>query len=190
MAAGAAAIGLNFVPTSSRFVDLETARAVLAEVPDRVLGVGIFWDHPLAQVLEIAGALHLDGAQLHGDPTPAHTAGVAAAVDTVIRVVAADRIGSTDLDDRRADIVMVDAPTPGRGVTFDWDLVGDLATTHRVLLAGGLRPDNVGGAIARVRPWGVDVASGVELEPAVKDHAAIARFVTEARAAGAQPPGT
>jgi phosphoribosylanthranilate isomerase len=79
---------------------------------------------------------------------------------------------------------MLDAAEPGGGIPFDWDLVGDLASRHRILLAGGLRPDNVAEAIRRVQPWGVDVASGVERAPGQKDARAIARFVTAARSAG------
>lgn len=182
-AAGADAIGLNFVPRSRRYLDPETARLVLAVVPDDVLTVGIFWDHTTDEVIEIAEALSLGAAQLHGDHPPAYTATVADAVGTVIKVVAADRLRTGDVEDHDADILMVDGPTPGDGVAFDWATVGDLVSTHEVLLAGGLRPDNVGEAIERVRPWGVDVASGVELEPAIKDHRALARFVTEAHAA-------
>ena len=83
---------------------------------------------------------------------------------------------------------MLDAPMPGGGIPFEWGIVGDLITRHKILLAGGLRPDNVAEAIRRVQPWGVDVASGVEAEPdPQKDPDAIARFVAEARAAAEQP---
>lgn len=181
--AGADAIGLNFVPTSRRYIDLEVARSVLAVVPDRMLTVGVFSNHTTRQVIETVEALGLGAAQLHGEGTPEHTAAIADVVDTVIEVVAVDRLTDGDIDDHGADIVMIDGPTPGAGVTFDWDSIGNLVATHKILLAGGLRPENVGEAIRRVRPWGVDVASGVEVEPAVKDPRAIARFVAEARRA-------
>lgn len=184
VAAGANAIGLNFVRGSRRYLDPETARLVLAVVPEDVLTVGIFWEHTTDEVVEIAEALGLGAAQLHGDHPPAYTATIAEAVGTVIKVVPADRLRTGDVDDHAAGILMVDGPIPGAGAVFDWAVVGDLVATHKVLLAGGLRPDNVGDAIEQVRPWGVDVASGVELEPAIKDHRALARFVTEAHAAG------
>ena len=185
--AGADAIGLNFVPTSRRGIDVEVARAILAVVPGHVMSVGIFRGHPAGEILEVTGALGLDAAQLHGDEPPEVTAVVAAAVETVIKVVAAGSPSVRSIDEHAADIVLLDAPVPGGGVPFEWGIVGDLVTKHKIVLAGGLRPDNVAEAVRRVRPWGVDVASGVEAEPARKDPDAVARFVAEARAAAGQP---
>ena len=182
--AGADAIGLNFVPTSSRYVDLDIARTILDVVPEHVTAVGVFRNHAATEVLEIAGSLGLAAAQLHGDETPDVTAAVAEHVTTVIKVFAAGSPAIASIGEHPADVVMIDAAEPGRGVTFDWDLVGDLGANHRLLLAGGLRPDNVGDAIRRVGPWGVDVASGVEAEPRRKDPDAMSRFVAEARNAG------
>lgn len=186
--AGADAIGLNFVPTSRRHVDVETARAILSVVPDEVMTVGVFGDHRVGEILDIAVSLHLDAAQLHGD-APHLAAAVAAAVQTVIKVVRVDGASIGSIDDDAADIVMLDGPTPGGGVPFEWGVIGDLVANQKILLAGGLRPDNVAEAIRLVRPWGVDVASGVEAEPARKDLDAIARFVAEARAAARPAPG-
>jgi phosphoribosylanthranilate isomerase len=188
--AGADAIGLNFVPTSRRRIDVETARAILAVVADHVMTVGIFRDHPANEVLEITGALGLGAAQLHGDEPPEVTAVVAAGVQTVIKAVAAESPSIRSIDRHAADIVLLDAPIAGGGVPFDWGAVGDLVTKHKILLAGGLGPDNVAEAVRRVRPWGVDVASGVEAEPARKDPDAIARFVAEALAAAHRPAGS
>ena len=188
--AGADAIGLNFVGPSRRCIDVEVARSILAVVPDDVMTVGIFRDHLAHEVLEITGALGLDAAQLHGDEPPEVTAAVAAGVETVIKVVAAGSPSVGSIDEHAADIVLLDAPIPGGGVPFEWGIVGDLVTKHKVLLAGGLRPDNVAEAVRQVRPWGVDVASGVEAEPAQKDPDAIARFVAAARAAAEQPTGS
>jgi phosphoribosylanthranilate isomerase len=178
------AIGLNFVPTSRRCIDIETARAILAVVPDHVMTVGVFRNHAADEILEITSALGLSAAQLHGEESPEITAAVATGVDTVIKVVEAENPSTRSLiDEHAADIVMLDAATPGGGVAFDWDLVGDLVTTHKILLAGGLRPDTVAEAIRQVGPWGVDVATGVESATGRKDPAAIARFVAQARAA-------
>lgn len=181
--AGVDAIGLNFVRTSSRCVGIEVARAILAVVPDQIMTVGIFRNHLAGEVLDITGDLRLAAAQLHGDEPPEVTAAVAAGVETVIKVVAAGSRAVRFIDDHAADIIMLDSPDPGSGVPFEWSLVGDLVMDHKILLAGGLRPDNVAEAIRRVRPWGVDVASGVEAGTALKDPRAIARFVSEARAA-------
>lgn len=187
--AGADAIGLNFVTGSVRQIDLEAAEAILAVVPDHVTTVGIFRDLGVDELLAITGALRLDAAQLHGDEPPAFTAAVAAGVQIVIKAVTAGGPAVRTIADhlaRPGDIVMLDAADPGGGVPFDWDLVGDLGSQHRILLAGGLHPGNVAEAIRRVRPWGVDVASGVESAPGRKDPDAIARFVAEARAAGSR----
>jgi phosphoribosylanthranilate isomerase len=128
----------------------------------------------------------LEAAQLHGDEPPEVTAVVAAGVETVIKVVAAESPSVRSIDEHAADIVLLDAPIPGGGVPFEWGIVGDLVTKHKILLAAGLRPDNVAEAVRRVQPWGVDVASGVEAELAQKDPDAIARFMAEARAAAEQ----
>ena len=98
------AIGLNFVPMSRRCIDVEIARAILAVVPDHVMTVGIFGDHPANEVLDIVAALGLQAAQLHGDEPPEVTAAVAAGVETVIKVVAADRASVRSIADHAADI--------------------------------------------------------------------------------------
>ncbi len=120
---------------------------------------------------------------MHGDERPEFTAAISHGVATVIKAVTAETLSIRSVDAHAADIVMLDGPDPGAGITFDWDLVGGLVATHRILLAGGLRPDNVAEAVRRVRPWGVDVASGVEVDPGQKDPDLIARFIAEARAA-------
>jgi phosphoribosylanthranilate isomerase len=180
--AGADAIGLNFVPTSRRYVDLDTARAIVAVTPGHIMTVGVFRNHPVAEILAITDGLGLSAAQLHGDEPPDVTHAVAASVATVIKVFAPDHPAiHTLVDEHAADIVMLDAPTPGGGVAFNWDLVGNLVTRHKVLLAGGLRPDNVADAVRLVRPWGVDVATGVEASSGRKDPDALALLVTNAR---------
>jgi phosphoribosylanthranilate isomerase len=180
-AAGADAIGLNFVPASRRRIDLDTARSILAVVPEGVMSVGVFRDQPVDEMLHIIRTLGLSAAQLHGGESPEIAAAVTRHVTTLIKVVAPTGPWAHPIEEYGADIVMLDAPTPGGGVPFDWDDCGGLATRHRVLLAGGLTPDNVGEAIRRVRPWGVDVASGVESSHGIKDPDAVARFVAAAR---------
>lgn len=183
--AGADAVGMIFAP-SRRMVTVEQAQAIVAAVPPGVLTVGVFRNHLAREVLEIVEQTGLGAAQLHGSETPTTSHRVHDAVAVLIRAMAAGDPQLSEIDDHDADVVMLDAPTPGGGgggVPFDWTLVGDLTARHRVLLAGGLRPDNVAEAIEVVRPWGVDVASGVEASPGRKDHDAVRRFVTAARAA-------
>jgi len=179
--AGADAVGLIFAP-SRRQVDVDEARVIAASVPDDVLVVGVFRGHLLREVLEVVEAVGLRAVQLH-DTDPVFSRQVHAEVPVLIRAMA---VGSPDLatvDEHGADVVLLDSPTPGSGVAFDWSLVGDLTRRHRVLLAGGLRPDTVAEAIAQVLPWGVDVASGVEAAPGRKDADAVRAFVAAAKAA-------
>ncbi len=185
--AGADAIGMIFAP-SRRQVDIDTAAEIAAAVPAHVLTVGVFRDHLASEVIEIVDAVGLDVAQLHGDETPATSARVREHVRFVFRAMAVGDPQLAAIAEHRADVVLVDAPTPGGGIPFDWSLVGDLGGRHRLLLAGGLRPDTVAEAIATVRPWGVDVASGTEASFGTKDPDAVRRFVAEARAAGADLP--
>ena len=180
--AGADAVGMIFAP-SRRHVSVEQARAIAAAVPDDVLTVGVFRDHLASEILEIAAAVGLGAVQLHGSEPPALSHRVRDAVDTVIKAVSVSDPQLSTIDQHGADIVLLDAPVPGGGVPFDWTLVGDLTSRHRILLAGGLRPETVAEAIDTVRPWGVDVASGVEVAPGRKDHDAMVRFVAAARAA-------
>ena len=180
--AGADAIGMIFAP-SRRQVSVEEAIAIVSAVPDHVLTVGVFRDHLASEVIEVAGAVGLGAVQLHGSEPPEVSRQVHEVVSTLIRAMSASDPQLSTIHEHGADIVLLDAPVPGGGVPFDWTLVGDLTSRHRVLLAGGLRPDTVADAIEAVRPWGVDVASGVEAAPGRKDHEAVIRFVAAARAA-------
>jgi len=182
--AGADAIGLVFAP-SRRQVDVDEARVIVASVPEHVLAVGVFRDHLAREVLETAEAVGLRAVQLHGSETPRTSRQVHEQVPVLVRAMAAGSPDLAEIDEHGADVVLLDAPTPGAGVAFDWRLVGDLTRRHRILLAGGLRPDTVADAIAQVQPWGVDVASGVEAAPGRKDPDAVRAFVAAARAAGA-----
>ncbi len=155
--AGADAVGLIFAP-SRRRVTPDQARAVVDAVAGSgVLTVGVFRDHLADEVIDIATTVGIDVAQLHGHETVDTCRRVRAQVPFVIRAMAAADPQLVSIADFDADAVLLDAPVPGGGEPFDWDLVGDLTTRHRVILAGGLRPGNVAEAIAAVRPWGVDV---------------------------------
>lgn len=184
---GADAIGMIFA-ASPRRVDVAQAAEIAAALPDHVLSVGVFRDHLASEVIEIAEQAGLDGAQLHGSETPSTSIEVGKHLRFVIRAMAAGDPQLVDIDDHRADVLHLDAPTPGGGVPFDWSLVGDLGARHRLLLAGGLRPENVADAIAAVKPWGVDGATGTEASFGKKDPELLRHFITEAKAAGADLP--
>ncbi|HJZ73264.1 MAG TPA: phosphoribosylanthranilate isomerase [Vicinamibacterales bacterium] len=165
--AGANAIGFVFWPDSPRFVDPYRARAIAARLPPFVTAVGLFVNQPAAHVNAVASLVRLGAVQLHGDETPGFAATIASPVIKALPVSAAD---AWPLE----TTLLLDAHDPvrrgGTGRTIDWSAAAAIAARRRVLLAGGLTPENVADAIAHVRPFGVDVSSGVERAPGIKDH--------------------
>jgi phosphoribosylanthranilate isomerase len=180
VAMGADAIGFNFAP-SPRQIAPQIAADIAKRLPPEVLTVGIFRDQSPQRVVEIMETAGLRAAQLHGHETPEQTAWVHRRVRTVIKVFAAGDRAIADAASYGADILMLDAATPGSGQVFDWRLAEGVPPGHRLLLAGGLDPDNVADAIAQVRPWGVDVATGVESAPGKKDLRKLRAFITAAK---------
>jgi len=165
--AGANAIGFVFWPQSPRFVDPYRARAIAAQLPPFVTAVGLFVNQPAPYVNGVAGLVRLGAVQLHGDETPAFATTIMPPVIKALHVGAAD---AWPLE----TTLLLDAHDPvkrgGTGRTIDWRAAAAVAARRRVLLAGGLNPENVADAIAQVRPFGVDVSSGVERAPGIKDH--------------------
>ena len=188
VALGADALGFNFVSGSPRQITPSDARDVLKRLPPGTVTVGVFRDERPGRVVEIVNSVGLGGAQLHGREPSSEVRYVRKRVPFVIQAFSAGDPAVASAADGTADIVMLDAPAPGSGKVFDWSLAEGVPAGMRLLLAGGLTPDNVGQAIQRVRPWGVDVATGVETEPGSgrKDARLLARFFDEARRAGAQ----
>jgi len=182
-ALGADAIGFVFAP-SPRQVDADTVRDALRRVPREIHTIGVFRDERPERVVEIAGRLGLHGVQLHGHEPDNEVAWIRDRVRFVIRAFAAGDPRLDRVNRDLADVVLVDAPTPGSGRVFDWRLVEGIPSAVRVLLAGGLTPANVGDAIRTARPWGVDVASGVEARPGRKDPRLLREFIEAAREAG------
>jgi len=184
--AGSDAIGLNFVPSSKRRIDVSTARAIGDRVRGKVELVGVVADLDLAAALALQQEIGLDWLQLHGSEPPA-------LLESLPRAFKAHGVGSAEDAASAAayggERLLVDARVPGElggtGVTFDWLLVVELARERPLILAGGLHPDNVAAAVRAVRPFGVDTASGVELtgEPRRKDPMKLERFVRAARRA-------
>ncbi|MDF2705220.1 MAG: phosphoribosylanthranilate isomerase [Nonomuraea muscovyensis] len=178
--AGADAIG--FVLTESpRRVAPERAAALARLVPGHVLTVGVFRGEDPATVRAAALAAQVGAVQLHGRHPHADFTALKDLGATLVRAVdsSADlRCGAFD-----EDLLIVDAPRPGSGLPWDWAAVRG-RPTGRWMLAGGLSPANVAEAVAAADPWGVDVSSGVEVAPGVKDSALIRSFVAQARRAG------
>jgi phosphoribosylanthranilate isomerase len=176
------ALGFVFAP-SPRRVGVETVRDILRRLPREIHTVGVFRDERPERVLEVVNRTGLRGVQLHGAEPESDVAWIRERVQFVIRAFAAGDPALPAAATSAADIVLVDSPDPGSGKVFDWRLAEGAPRGKRILLAGGLTPDNVGAAIHLVRPWGVDVASGVEQRPGHKDPEKLRRFVTEARRA-------
>jgi phosphoribosylanthranilate isomerase len=183
--AGADAIGFVFWPASPRFIDPFRARAIAAVLPPFVAAVGVFVDQPAPHVRGVASLVRLGAVQLHGSETPSYAASLGR---PIIKAIAPGR----DAPDEWPPSVMLllDAHDPvkrgGTGTTIDWGAAAPIAARRPVLLAGGLTPDNIGDAVARVHPYGVDVSSGVERAPGIKHHGRL-RALFEAIHAGHLP---
>jgi phosphoribosylanthranilate isomerase len=176
---GADAVGMIFAASSRRITRGE-ARDIVRRLP----AVGVFRDERRERVVEIANSIGLQAVQLHGHESPEDTRWVAQRVPIVIRAFGAADPALSNLDRYGRPWLMIDSPTPGSGQTFDWSSLDELAITRPFILAGGLHPGNVAEAVATVRPWGIDVASGVEAAPGRKDPARLRQFLAAARAAG------
>ena len=184
VALGADAVAFNFVPGSKRQLAPVRARDIAARIPAETLTLGVFRNEARERVVDIAHSSALGGVQLHGDESVEDTAWIAERVPYVIKAMAAGSAQAARAAEFPVDAVLVDAPTPGSGEVFDWSLADTMPIGLRMILAGGLDPDNVADAVAAVRPWGVDVASGVESAPGRKDPSRMRRFIQNAKAAG------
>ncbi|HMC52712.1 MAG TPA: phosphoribosylanthranilate isomerase [Acidimicrobiales bacterium] len=182
VAMGADAIGFVFAP-SHRQVSTSLARDIVRRLPPEVLTVGVFRDESRERVVEIVNGMGLKGAQLHGAESPASVRWVGERVGMTIKAFPAGHPGLASAPDYGADLIMLDAASPGSGQVFDWGLTQNVPDGTRLILAGGLTADNVADAIAQVRPWGVDAATGVEAEPGRKDPRKLRAFIAAARAA-------
>ena len=179
---GADALGFNFWPGSRRFVDPGAARAIVDRLPPFVTAVGVFVNQPPTEVLATAAQSGVTAVQLHGDEPPEDCNGYPIPAIKALRVSGPESLGA--MDRYRVQAFLLDAPSAGfggSGAVFDWALAREVAARRTVVLAGGLTPENVTEAVRTVRPWAVDVASGVESSPGVKDPDKLARFLASAR---------
>jgi phosphoribosylanthranilate isomerase len=181
--AGATAIGMVFWPGSPRVVTLEQAEAVVGAVGAQVLTVGVFVDATREAIDHVMRRVSLGAAQLHGQESPAF---VEVLPWSVIKAVPVPAEGPLpDLAPWAGVRILLDAHDPvrrgGTGQVVDWTRAAALAATRPVILAGGLTPDNVGEAVMRVRPAGIDVSSGVEQSPGVKDVAKVRALIAAVR---------
>ena len=180
VALGADALGFVFAP-SPRQISPALAREIVKRLPPETVTVGVFRNETPSRVIEIVNEARLQGAQLHGHETPAMTAEVATDVRFVIKAVVAGYKDAANANNFASDAILVDGLHPGSGTAYDWELLQDIPTDIRLMLSGGLTPENVAAGIAQVRPWGVDVSSGVEKAPGLKDAVKMRHFITNAR---------
>jgi phosphoribosylanthranilate isomerase len=181
---GAAALGFNFYERSARVISPAQAWKIIARVPKTVESVGVFVNWSAAAVIALGRALSLDTVQLHGDEAP----GVIRECAKYFHVTKAFQGARFPLGDLRvygaASAFLFDAAAQagqygGTGKRADWALARRAAKSHRIILAGGLTPENVAEAIRFVQPYAVDVASGVESRPGRKDHGKLRAFFAE-----------
>jgi len=188
---GADSIGLNFYEQSPRYVSVASAARIRIELPKHVEAVGVFVNLPPSEVAATCSSARLDAAQLHGDESPQAVADLARKI-AVIKAFRLNPGFALDTLDRypEAFAFLLDAYQAGQyggtGHTADWVLARRAAAAHRIILAGGLKPENVAAAIRSVRPYAVDVASGVESKAGKKDHARVREFILEVRRAEKQ----
>jgi len=202
--AGADWIGLNFHPPSPRSISPDLGAEIVAALAGSAEPVGLFVDRPAREVAEVAARVGLRTIQLHGDEPPGYLAELAGHFPTPPRIVRAFRLADAAGVDRMIaylaeaeslgsppHAILVDAHVAGQpggtGRVLPSDLLDRLPAHPRLILAGGLDPANVADRVARVRPWMVDVASGVESAPGVKDRGRVSAFIAAARAIRKNP---
>lgn len=180
MEAGADLIGFNFYPKSPRYIDVGICRDIMSVMRKHghVTYVGVFVNASVEEVYATIETCGLSLAQLHGDETPEMLHALNGKAFKAFRGIPLDITGYERND---APALLVDAAVKGiyggSGVTADWSAAAELAKKYPLLLAGGLTPENVADAVRQVKPWGVDVASGVESAPGEKDAAKMSAFV-------------
>lgn len=184
---GATAIGFVFWKGSPRYIEPERAGEIAAALPATVTTVGVFVNEPVAAIRETARVAGLRMVQLHGEETPAYMEQID---QPVMRAVTLDTMVETTKTWPADTTLLLDSTDPSRRgagrAAVDWPRAAVITRGRRVVLAGGLTPDNIEEAIVTVRPIGVDVASGVESAPGVKDLDKVARFLANAQAAFAR----
>jgi phosphoribosylanthranilate isomerase len=184
--AGADALGFNFYKKSPRYIEPEKAAEIIAQLPPFVVPVAIFVNEREEKIRDVMFTTGIKVLQFHGDERPEFCERFATRAIKAFHVK--DKESLKHMVHYHVSALLLDSYRDGvrggTGVTFDWHLAVVAKTFGRVILAGGLTPENVAEAVQLVQPYGVDVASGVEKKKGLKDHAKMKKFISEVRKAG------
>ena len=181
---GADALGFIFAP-SPRKISAERAREIIKALPPFIKTVGVFVDEDPERVSTIAAMCGLDVLQLHGSESIDYCSSFDRRVIKAVRLRSRDDLENLSKYVNVVDALLLDTYVPnklgGTGITFDWKLAVEARRYGRIILAGGLNPENVAAAISMVKPYAVDASSGLEQSPGVKDHEKMAQFIARVR---------
>jgi phosphoribosylanthranilate isomerase len=181
VAMGADAVGFVFAP-SPRQIAPQIARDIARRLPPEILTIGVFRDESPQRVVEVVNSMGLRGAQLHGHESPGEAKWISQRVPFTVKAFGIGDHLLAKVDEYAVNAILIDSPTPGSGQVFDWTVAEQIPLDRKVILAGGLTPENVAEAIERVNPWGVDVSSGVEATLGRKDPIKLRYFINNAKA--------
>ena len=187
IAAGVDALGFVFVPNTPRYITPPQAKLVIKQLPPFITNVGLFVDSEIDEIEDIVNHCKLDAVQLHGNEPPEMCSYIRLQTKIIksFHVKNESQVLKNKIDNYRVDAYLLDTFIKGKaggtGQTFDWRIAEGLGP--RIILAGGLTPNNIGAAITQVQPYGVDVSSGIEKSPGKKDTGKIYSFVDQVRQA-------
>ncbi|MEK6713465.1 MAG: phosphoribosylanthranilate isomerase [Nitrospirota bacterium] len=181
--AGADALGFVFYPDSPRFIDPGNARAIIAKLPVFITSVGVFVDESEDLIRRIIREGGIQILQFHGSESPVLCTRFREKVIKAIRIKDEESISEMQMYDVDTFLLdtYLDCAKGGTGKTFNWKYAEMAKGNGRIILSGGLNPSNIGDAVRTLKPYGVDVSSGVEISPGKKDHVKIREFVREAK---------
>ena len=178
---GCDALGFNFVSSSKRRVTPETVKSIIRHLPEEMMMVGIFQDLESEKLIRLIEETGLNAAQMHGSESFSDCQFIAQRVPTTIKALTPNAPELSRFLDFGVDYLLLDSDNPGQGESFDWSAKHDLSFSDRMFLAGGLSLENLDEGIAAFSPFGVDVASGVESFPGVKDPNLLKLFIQRAK---------
>jgi phosphoribosylanthranilate isomerase len=178
---GANAVGFIFAPSPRQMAPSAVAD-IVKRLPYGIVTVGVFRDEARQRVVDIANQIGLSAVQLHGVESIEDTQWIRSRTRWTIKAFSAGHRNIERFGEYGAQTLLIDGANPGSGELFDWRLAEGVVDPTRLIVSGGLRPENVGAAIEHLHPWGVDVASGVEASPGVKDPGKLRAFIAAAHA--------